>query len=94
MLKAVRDDLALYGRGVALVRLANEDRLGFEHVDRKDFLCEAARKWMEVGAGRAARMADAKAGPRALRGDIGRRMVAFGSTAAAGTARTPVRRRL
>lgn len=49
VLKAVRDDLALYGRGVAWVRLANEDRLGFEHVDRKDFLCEAARKWMEVG---------------------------------------------
>lgn len=49
VLKAVRDDLALYGRGVAWVRLAADDRLGFEHVDRKDFLCEAGRKWMEVG---------------------------------------------
>ena len=49
VLKMVRDDLALYGRGVAWVRLAAEDKLGFEHVDRKDFLCDPGRKWSETG---------------------------------------------
>lgn len=46
-----RDDLALAGRGVARVTYESKDgkRVCDEHVDRRDFLHEPARKWSEVG---------------------------------------------
>lgn len=48
---AMRDDLAIVGRGAAWVRYESDDdgeRVCYEHVDRKDFLHEPARKWSEV----------------------------------------------
>lgn len=47
---ALRDDLAIVGRGAAWVRYESEDgdKVCYEHVDRKDFLHEPARKWSEV----------------------------------------------
>lgn len=48
---ALRDDLAISGRGVAWVRYESDDdgeRVCYEHVDRKDFLHEPARKWSDV----------------------------------------------
>lgn len=47
-LKLVRDDLALYARGVPWVTLDGND-IQFEHVDREDFRHDQARKWREVG---------------------------------------------
>lgn len=47
-LKLVRDDLALYARGVPWVRLV-DGTVEFEHVDREDFRHDQARKWKEVG---------------------------------------------
>lgn len=49
-LKLIRDDLAILSRGAAWVRYDTEDgeRACIEHVDRKDFLHEPARKWKEV----------------------------------------------
>ena len=47
----MRDDLAIVGRGAAWVRYESDDdgeRVCYEHVDRKDFLHEPARKWSEV----------------------------------------------
>lgn len=48
---SMRDDLAIVGRGAAWVRYESDDdgeRVCYEHVDRKDFLHEPARKWSEV----------------------------------------------
>lgn len=48
---AMRDDLAIVGRGAAWVRYEDDgdvERVCYEHVDRKDFLHEPARKWSEV----------------------------------------------
>ncbi|MDZ7906532.1 MAG: hypothetical protein U5N55_12730 [Cypionkella sp.] len=47
---ALRDDLAIVGRGSPWVRYESTDgdKVCYEHVDRKDFLHEPARKWSEV----------------------------------------------
>ena len=48
---AMRDDLAIVGRGAAWVRYESDsdgERVCYEQVDRKDFLHEPARKWSEV----------------------------------------------
>lgn len=48
---ALRDDLTIVGRGTSWVRYESDDRgerVCYEHVDRKDFLHEPARKWHEV----------------------------------------------
>lgn len=48
---ALRDDLSISGRGAPWVRYESDDdgeRVCYEHVDRKDFLHEPARKWCEV----------------------------------------------
>ena len=47
---ALRDDLSIIGRGAAWVRYdsTDGDKVCYEHVDRKDFLHEPARKWPEV----------------------------------------------
>ncbi|MDI9407805.1 MAG: hypothetical protein QM523_01000 [Candidatus Pacebacteria bacterium] len=47
---ALRDDLSIVGRGAAWVRYEsdNGDEIFYEHLDRKDFLHEPARKWAEV----------------------------------------------
>lgn len=52
-MKLVRDDLATNSRGVVWCRYEQKDD-GYEcvrkeHIDRKDFLHEPARKWSEVG---------------------------------------------
>lgn len=44
----VRDDLAMTGRGVLWVR-REEEEMRYEHIDRKDFRHEPARKWYDVG---------------------------------------------
>lgn len=53
-LKLVRDDLATNARGVMWLRYeASQDGsyeiVGYDHLDRKDFLHDPARKWKEVG---------------------------------------------
>jgi hypothetical protein len=56
-LKEVRDDLAITGRGCAWARYevynyddgGAEEKVCYDHIDRKDFLHEPARKWKEVG---------------------------------------------
>lgn len=51
VMRMVRDDLTLPGRGVPWVRLKERDGKDYvciEHLDRKDFLHEPARKWKEV----------------------------------------------
>lgn len=47
----VRDDLAFAARGVARITYESDKgkRVCDEHVDRRDFLHEPARKWAEVG---------------------------------------------
>jgi|TARA_R100000093_G_scaffold41509_4_gene21695 hypothetical protein len=47
----VRDDLLFAGRGVIWMRYETDDgeRVSIEHLDRKDFRHEPARKWSEVG---------------------------------------------
>lgn len=53
----VRDDLAVNGRGCAWARYevynyddgTAEEKVCYDHIDRKDFLHEPARKWKEVG---------------------------------------------
>lgn len=50
---AVRDDLALFGRGVIWLRYDHDPDTGveavrYEHVSRQDFLHNPARKWSEV----------------------------------------------
>ena len=56
VMRLVRDDLVLPARGVAWVRYetksesdTDSERICVEHIDRKDFLHEPARKWHEVG---------------------------------------------
>jgi len=46
----VRDDLALTARGTPWLRLddAKGQKVRYDHVDRKDFLHDPARKWKEV----------------------------------------------
>lgn len=55
VMRAVRDDMVVVGRGCAWVRYeakgergAYGDRICIDHVDRKDWLCEPAREWKEV----------------------------------------------
>jgi len=55
-MRLIRDDLAIQARGVAWVRYETKgdkkgysDKVCYEHVDRKDFLHDPARKWSEVG---------------------------------------------
>lgn len=54
-LKGVRDDLATNSRGVIWVRLEEDDdgkqKICYDHVCRRDFVHEPARKWKEVGWG-------------------------------------------
>lgn len=52
----IRDDLAIQARGVAWVRYETKEsgeydteKVCIEHIDRKDFLHEPARNWLEVG---------------------------------------------
>lgn len=46
----LRDDLVISGRGACWVRYEDEDgeRICIEHLDRKDFVHDPARKWSEV----------------------------------------------
>lgn len=49
---ALRDDLAIVGRGVPWVSYEDDgaqEKVCYEHLDRKDFLHEPARKWADVG---------------------------------------------
>jgi len=52
-MKQVRDDLAASARGVLWVRYETDDQGGervcYDHVDRRDFVHDPARKWKEVG---------------------------------------------
>ncbi len=53
-LKLVRDDLAICGRGVPWLRYQTDEdggneRVVYDHIDRKCFGHEPARKWKEVG---------------------------------------------
>lgn len=52
-MKAIRDDLATNARGVMWLRFEEGDTgyqaVGYDHVDRKDFVHDPARKWKEVG---------------------------------------------
>lgn len=52
-MKRVRDDLALFGRGVIWARYdisaGGDERIRYEWLNRKDFLHEPARIWSEVG---------------------------------------------
>jgi len=52
----LRDDLTIAGRGVARVRYEArmngnqaEEKLHYDHIDRRDYLSEPARKWADVG---------------------------------------------
>lgn len=48
----VRDDVAIHSRGVLWLRYEADDRgerVCYDHIDRKDFRHEPARKWKEVG---------------------------------------------
>lgn len=49
----LRDDLAISARGVVWIRLEDEEgepqAVCYDHLDRKDFLHDPARKWKEVG---------------------------------------------
>lgn len=54
-MRLIRDDLSVLARGVAWCRYESKqesgtysERVCIEHVDRKDFLHEPARKWQEV----------------------------------------------
>jgi len=51
VMRGLRDDLILSGRGVPWITFDDEDgqRVIVEHLDRDDFLHEPARKWTEVG---------------------------------------------
>jgi len=51
-MKLVRDDLATNARGVVWLRYKQDsagEAVCFDHIDRKDFAHEVARKWKEVG---------------------------------------------
>lgn len=48
---SMRDDLSIVGRGAPWVRYESDkggERVCYEHVDRKDYLHDPARKWCEV----------------------------------------------
>lgn len=48
---ALRDDLAIVGRGAAWVRYEDDgetERVCYEHVDRRDFLHDPVRSWKDV----------------------------------------------
>lgn len=48
---AIRDDLAIIGRGAAWVRYHSDekaDKICYEYVDRQDFLHDPARRWVDV----------------------------------------------
>lgn len=50
-MQALRDDVAIVGRGAAWVRYEDDERgerVCYEHVDRRDFLHEPARRWCDV----------------------------------------------
>jgi len=51
VMRMVRDDVNIAARGVPWVRYDTKkgERICIEHVDRRDFLHEPARKWKEVG---------------------------------------------
>ncbi|GAB6854051.1 hypothetical protein [Asaia astilbis] len=51
VMKGIRDDLIMTGRGVAWVSFEDSDtpRITVEHLEQTDFLHEPARKWSEVG---------------------------------------------
>lgn len=51
VMRMVRDDVNIAARGVPWVRYETKkgERVCIEHVDRRDFLHEPARKWKEVG---------------------------------------------
>lgn len=51
VMKLVRDDLILTGRGVSWLRYDDDEhkRVVAEHLEARDFLHEPARKWAEVG---------------------------------------------
>lgn len=52
-MKHLRDDMALTNRAVSWMRLdeykEGEQKVCYDHIDRKDFAHEPARKWEEVG---------------------------------------------
>lgn len=48
VMRLIRDDLVILARGVPWLRLEGTERVAIEHADRKDWLCEAARKWKDV----------------------------------------------
>lgn len=56
-MRHVRDDMAINSRGASWLRYEAEEiedgsikeKVCFDHIDRKDFLHEPARKWAEVG---------------------------------------------
>jgi hypothetical protein len=55
-MRLIRDDLAISARGVVWLRYeakgengALTERIRYEHVERRDFLHDPARKWSEVG---------------------------------------------
>lgn len=62
VMRLVRDDLVLSGRGAPWCRHETEDggKVVVEHKDRKDFLHEPARDWSEVGWVAAASYLDKK----------------------------------
>ena len=48
---SLRDDLTIVGRGAGWIRFESdddEDRICIEHLDRRDFLHDPARKWADV----------------------------------------------
>jgi hypothetical protein len=50
-MRLIRDDLVILARGAAWLRLSSEggtERVCIDHADRKDWLCEPARKWKDV----------------------------------------------
>lgn len=51
VMKGVRDDLIMTGRGVSWLTYEDEEhqRVTVEHLEMRDFLHEPARKWAEVG---------------------------------------------
>jgi hypothetical protein len=47
-MRLIRDDLVILARGAAWLRLEGTNKVCIDQADRKDWLCEAARKWKEV----------------------------------------------
>lgn len=51
VMRLIRDDLVILARGVPWLRLETSkkgERVCIDHADRKDWLCEPARKWKDV----------------------------------------------